>query len=134
MLSPPPTPPAVDVTGFWEGRSMGSCAAQMSRCGGVVLISLSMIQNQSEITGMYRCATGNVMCRNLNFNGSIAVGQIRGEGVSLRVMFEDVSSCIFNGTFTDDAGAGAYICLQGSQIVDRGFWHVRRAFGPPPPA
>jgi hypothetical protein len=132
MLFPPPIPPKVDVTGFWEGRSETSCVARMSRCGGVVQISLSMIQNQADITGTYRCTTGNTTCRNLNFNGQIAVGQIRGPGVSLRVMFEDVSSCIFNGTFSDDAGGGTYICLQGG-IVERGYWQVRRAYGPPPP-
>ena len=112
---------------------MGSCVARMSRCGGTVLISLSMIQDKSKISGMYRCATGNAMCRNLNISGNIAVGRISGPGVSLRVMFEDVSSCIFNGTFSDDAGAGAYICMQGGGIVDRGFWKVKRAFGPSPP-
>ncbi|MGO9060329.1 MAG: hypothetical protein ACLQU2_23550, partial [Candidatus Binataceae bacterium] len=73
------------------------------------------------------------MCRNLNTQGRIAVGKIRGSGVSLRVMFEDVSSCIFNGTFSSDSGGGAYICLQGGGIVERGYWNVRRAFGPSPP-
>jgi hypothetical protein len=134
LLAQRPTPPAVDVTGFWEGRSTGSCAARMARCGGVVLISLSMIQTEAAITGMYRCATGNTLCRNLNTHGLIAVGQIRGPGVSLRVMFEDVSSCIFNGTFSDHAGGGAYICMQGGGIVERGLWQVKRAYGPPLPS
>ncbi|MGO9056143.1 MAG: hypothetical protein ACLQU2_01955, partial [Candidatus Binataceae bacterium] len=61
LFSPRPVPPAVDITGFWEGRSIGACMARVSRCGAAVLISLSMIQNESEITGMYRCATGNAM-------------------------------------------------------------------------
>ena len=133
LLSPPPLAPEVDVTGFWEGRSMGNCVARMSRCGAVDLISLSMIQNQSAITGTYRCASGNALCRNLDTEGQIAVGKVRGPGVSLRIMFEDVSSCIFNGTFSDNAGGGAYICMQGGGIVDRGFWKVKRAFGPSPP-
>ncbi len=72
------------------------------------------------------------MCRGMDTNGRIAAGEIRGPGVALRVMFEDVSSCIFTGTFTDEAGGGSYICLQGG-IVERGFWQVRRAFGPSPP-
>jgi hypothetical protein len=59
-----PPPPALDVTGFWEGRSMGICSAR-SRCGGMVLISLAMIQNESSITGMYRCDASNVACRPL---------------------------------------------------------------------
>jgi hypothetical protein len=133
LFSPRPVPPAVDVTGFWEGRSNGACMARVPRCGAVVLISLSMIQNESEITGMYRCATGNAMCRNLNTQGRIAVGKIRGRGVSLRIMFEDVSSCIFNGTFSSDSGGENYICLQGGGIVERGYWKVQRAFGPSPP-
>ncbi len=98
----------------------------MTRCGGVVRISLTMFQNNSNITGIYGCAPGNMTCRNLNVHGRIAAGEIRGPGVSLRVMFEDVSSCIFNGTFSDEAGGGTYICLQGG-IVERGYWQVRRA-------
>ena len=128
-LNQRPPPPALDVTGFWEGRSMGICSAR-SRCGGMVLISLAMIQNESSITGMYRCDASNVTCRPLNSRGKIVMGQIRGSGVSLRVMFEDVSSCIFNGTFTNDTGSGAYICML-SVGVERGVWQVKRANGPP---
>ncbi len=126
MLWAPPPPPALDVTGLWEGRSQDACVAKMTRCGGMVRISLTMFQSSSNITGIYGCAPGNMMCRNLNFHGRIAAGEIRGPGVSLRVMFEDVSSCIFNGTFSDEAGGGTYICLQGG-IVERGYWQVRRA-------
>jgi hypothetical protein len=133
LLSQKPPPPSVDVTGFWQGRSIGVCAARMPGCAGMSLISLSMIQDQSKISGMYRCATGTTLCRNLDTQGNIAVGTIRGPGVSLRIMFDDVSSCIFNGTFSDTAGAGAYICMQGGGTVDRGFWKVRRSFGPSPP-
>jgi hypothetical protein len=78
LFSPPPLKPTVDVTGFWEGNSVGSCQARMARCGAVEIISLSMIQNDAQITGMYRCATGNEICRNLNTNGRIAVGSVRG--------------------------------------------------------
>jgi len=131
-LNQRPPPPALDVTGFWEGRSIGICSAR-SRCGGVVLISLAMIQNESSITGMYRCAPGNVTCRALNSRGKIVMGQIRGPGVSLRVMFEDVSSCIFNGTFTNDTGSGAYICML-SVGLERGFWQVKRVNGPQQPS
>jgi hypothetical protein len=133
VLSPPPIPPALDVTGFWEGNSMGSCVARLPRCGAIEVISLSMIQNESKITGSYRCDTGNIVCRNMDTHGQIAVGQIRGTGVSLRIMFEDVSSCIFNGHFSNDAGGGAYICMQGGGIVERGFWRVKRTYGPSPP-
>ena len=134
VIQPRPLPPKVDVTGFWEGRSMGGCTAWMPGCGARVRITLSMIQNHSQVTGTYTCAS-NTLCRNLDTRGRIAVGRISGPGVSLRVMFEDVSSCIFNGTFSDTSGAGAYICLQGGGVVDRGYWEVKRAYGPvPPPA
>ena len=112
---------------------MGSCVGRMPGCGRVVRISLSMIQTKSEVTGTYHCATGNALCRNMNTQGHIAVGQISGPGLSLRIMFQDVSSCIFNGTFSADTGGGAYICLQGGGIVERGYWNVKRAYGPSPP-
>ncbi len=131
VLEAPPQPPALDVTGIWDGLSVATCAGRMARCGGVVRISLAMIQNDSAISGTYRCSSRYAMCRSLNASGRIAVGEIRGPGVSLRVMFEDVSSCIFNGRFTAQSGGGAYVCLQGG-IVERGFWQVRRSFGPPP--
>jgi hypothetical protein len=126
MLSPPKIRPAVDVTGMWQGSSFGACMARLPRCGAVVLISLSMIQDESKITGFYRCATGNTICRNLNTEGNIAVGTISGSSVSLRVMFEDVSSCLFNGTFSTESGSGSYICMQGGGMVERGHWKVRR--------
>ena len=75
----------------------------------------------------------NVTCRALNSHGKIVMGQIRGPGVSLRVMFEDVSSCIFNGTFTNDTGNGAYICML-SVGIERGVWQVKRANGPQQPS
>jgi hypothetical protein len=133
MLSPPPVRPMVDVTGHWEGRSFASCVGRLPRCGAMVAISLSMIQNESDISGVYRCATGNVICRNLDTEGKIAAGTIRGRSVSLRVMLEDVSSCIFNGTFSVNTASGSYICLQGGGMVERGFWKVARVAGPPPP-
>jgi hypothetical protein len=134
LLSPRPIAPSVDVTGFWEGRSIQICSGRLSQCGGMVRISLAMIQDQSDVSGMYECATGSVTCRNLDSQGHIAVGVVRGKGVSLRITFEDVSSCIFNGMFSDVAGGGAYICMQGGGTIDRGFWQVRRAYGPSPPA
>jgi hypothetical protein len=126
MLSPPKVRPAVDVTGMWQGSSFGVCIARLPRCGNVVLISLSMIQDQSEISGFYRCAWGNALCRNMNTEGKIAVGSISGSNVSLRLMFEDVSSCIFSGTFSQDQGSGSYMCMQGGGLVERGYWKVRR--------
>jgi hypothetical protein len=132
VFSPPPIRPTVDVTGFWEGRAIGACLPRMGRCG-MVQISLSMIQTESAVSGMYRCATGSIMCRNQNTNGRIAVGTMRGPGLSIRVMFEDVSSCIFNGTFTDVMGGGSFICMAGGGMVDRGFWRVQRTYGPEPP-
>jgi hypothetical protein len=133
QLSARPLPPTVDVTGFWEGGLIDICAGRMSGCGGIVRISLSMIQNESGIMGMYRCATASAVCRNLHTQGQIAAGEVRGGGVSLRIMFEDVSSCIFNGIFSNDAGGGAYICMQGGGMIDRGYWRVQRAYGPSPP-
>ena len=95
----------------------------------MVLISLAMIQNESSITGMYRCTSGNVTCRALNSHGKIVMGRIQGPGVSLRVMFEDVSSCIFNGTFTNETGSGSYICML-SVGIERGIWQVKRTQQP----
>jgi len=130
ILSPPPIRPTVDVTGFWTGRSFGACIARWGGCGRMVLISLSMIQTESEITGVYRCATGNTICRNLNTAGKIVAGTISGQRVSLRVMHEDVSSCLFEGTFSTDAGTGSYVCLQGGGMVERGAWKIQRTYGP----
>jgi hypothetical protein len=131
IFSPPRIKPTVDVTGFWEGRAIGACIPQVGRCG-MVLISLDMIQNDSDVTGTYRCANGSIMCRNHITNGRIVVGTMSGAGLSARVMFEDVSSCIFDGRFTDIQGGGTFICMQGAGMVDRGFWQVKRAYGPEP--
>jgi hypothetical protein len=130
ILSPPPIRPTVDVTGFWSGRSLGACMGRLGGCGRMVLISLSLIQTESDISGVYRCATGNAICRNLNTEGKIAAGTIRGASVSLRVMHEDVSSCIFQGDFSTETATGTYMCLQGGGMVERGYWKVQRTYGP----
>jgi hypothetical protein len=127
ILSPPRVTPTVDVTGIWQGSSLGACMARLPRCGAMVLISLSMFQNESKITGVYRCATGNIICRNLDTVGKIATGTISGARVSLRVVLEDVSSCLFEGTFSEDTGSGSYICLQGGGTVERGSFRIKRA-------
>ena len=124
ILSPPSEKPTVHVTGMWEGTSRSWCGA--FGCNGVNRISLSMIANEADIIGSYRCAIGNRICPRMNDIGRIATGHISGQTVQLRVMLPDGSSCIYNGTFSDTRGGGTYVCQNGAAILEGGRWFVDR--------
>ena len=65
-----------DVTGVWTGKSSARCAmtSERTRCGAVNDITFTMVQRGSKVTGSYKCAYGNMNCRNMNNTGEITDG------------------------------------------------------------
>lgn len=98
------------------------------RCNAVVKITLTIFQQGSTLTGYYGCATGSMMCRDSNTTGTIADGGRHGDGVALRVMMPDGSSCLFNGKPWHNAMAGIYFCMQGGGYIEQGRFETRRGF------
>jgi hypothetical protein len=66
------------VTGVWQGKSTARCAptSERTRCGAVNDITFTLVQRGSEVTGSYKCAYGNMNCRNMNNTGRISNGKM----------------------------------------------------------
>jgi hypothetical protein len=93
-----------------------------------VNIKPTTFQKDSKITGYYRCATGNMICRNNNDTGKISSGSVIGQNLRLRVSMPDGSSCLFNGVVAEAGVMGGYHCYQGAGLVDQGTWRASRSY------
>ncbi len=127
-------PPALDITDFWQGVSVvtpGWPGAHGAGIGyGIQLISLTLLEEGSRLTGFYACERYTAECgdRGLHENGPINGGIIAGDEVNFRVTFaSDLSSCIFGGRFSIFKGQGSYHCYSGGGLIEAGKWNVRRA-------
>jgi hypothetical protein len=136
--SAPPTaatdpPPAADstVAGVWEGTSTSNCESDPSdpgRCNAQQKITLTMFQQGNSITGFYKCAYGNQVCRHLNETGTIRDGKLKHTRLMFRVMLEDGSMCLFTGRPAANEFEGGYECLQGGGIIEQGIFQTRRTY------
>ena len=120
------------VTGVWHGESRTNCnvvmMADAARCGAVNAITFTLLQNNAKVSGYYRCAYGNMNCRNMNETGRIARGSMGKKLLRMRVMMPDGSDCLFHGWPMGDAMRGSYSCLQGGGLVEQGLWTARRSY------
>jgi hypothetical protein len=118
------------VTGVWQGQTSANCAMtpDRSRCGAVNYITLTLFQHGSEVTGSYKCAYGNLNCRNMNDTGRVANGKMGNTLLTLLVMLPDGSSCRFSGQPKGDKIQGGYICTQGGARIEQGVWKAQRSY------
>lgn len=119
------------MSGVWEGTGLTDCTPfqdEPHRCNAVVNVTLTMLQEQERVTGFYRCTTGTVMCRRALETGVIKAGSMTGRLLRFRVMLDDGESCIFQATPQPDRMTGAYICLNGTAIMEQGRWDLDRAY------
>lgn len=116
------------VTGVWTGKSSARCAmtSDRTRCGAVNDITFTIVQRGSKVTGSYKCAYGNMNCRNMNNTGKIADGRMEKTLLTMRVMMPDGSSCRFSGQPSGDSIKGGYSC-QGGPRGEQGTWEARRS-------
>ena len=116
------------VTGVWRGKSSARCArtSDRTRCGAVNEITFNLVQRGPEVTGSYKCAYGNMNCRNMNDTGKIADGKMGKTLLTMRVMMPDGSSCRFSGQAQGDSIQGGYSCLNGGAKGEQGIWEARR--------
>jgi hypothetical protein len=116
------------VTGVWTGKSLARCAmtSDRTRCGAVNDITFTMVQRGSKVTGSYKCAYGNMNCRNMNNTGEITDGTMEKTLLTLRVMMPDGSSCRFSGQPSGDSIKGGYSC-KGAPRGEQGTWEARRS-------
>jgi hypothetical protein len=120
------------VTGVWEGVSSADCLFETvdgpGRCHATQKIKLTMVQDGGAVSGFYQCAYGNQVCRNMDENGVIRNGLMKGRLLTMRVMLEDGSMCFFNGMPMSGVIEGRYSCLQGGGIVERGAFKTTRSY------
>jgi len=120
------------VTGFWQGVSSADCLVdageEAGRCHAVQKITLTMVQQGDSITGLYRCAYGDQVCRNLNTEGAIRDGRMIGRRLQIRVMLGDGSMCFFTAIPQGGVMDGRYSCLQGGGLVERGAFRTVRVY------
>jgi hypothetical protein len=123
---------AQGVTGLWQGESSADCigdtTANPGRCHAMQYITLTMVQQGGAITGYYKCAFGNEVCRNLDEDGVIRNGVMIGSRLQMRVMLEDGSMCFFTGMPKHDVIEGRYSCLQGGGVIERGAFRTQRSY------
>jgi hypothetical protein len=124
------TPIVNDLSGVWEGMSITSCNGVQfaARCDAVVDVTLTILQDGSTVSGFYRCAPNTVTCYHANESGVIKSGVFSGGHLSFRVMMDDGESCIFQSRPTAQRMLGAFLCLQGSALIERGQWRLERSY------
>ena len=133
-MPPAPEPPSQageGVSGVWQGVSIANCEGDPSdpgRCNAEQKIILTMFQQGDAITGYYKCAFGNQLCRHLDETGPIRDGTLKHTRLTFRVMLEDGSMCLFTGRPAANLFEGGYECLQGGGIIEQGIFQTRRNY------
>jgi hypothetical protein len=123
--------PAFNVTGKWQGDTVTACGMMLvdrGRCNARERITFTLFQEGSDLSGVYTCAYGTMICRNLNEHGKVVSSSINGTLGRLRVEMTDGSSCVFNGTFQTESVVGGYACYQGGGLLEEGGWKAARLF------
>lgn len=127
-----PEKPALDVTGKWQGDTVTACGVMLldkGRCNARERITFTLFQDGADLSGIYTCAYGTMLCRSMNEHGKVVSSSINGSLARLRVeMPEDGSSCVFNGTFRSQLVVGGFACYQGGGLVEQGSWQAARLF------
>ncbi|HLH76937.1 MAG TPA: hypothetical protein VKV28_09060 [Candidatus Binataceae bacterium] len=129
--------PAVDATGTWDGQSqVTNCGlmatGSMARCNAINLISISLSQNGTDLSGAYHCSYGNMICRDGGSDdaGRISNGWVSGANVFITVeILSDGSTCRFNGRLRGSKLNGSYECYQGGGLVEEGIFQADRLGG-----
>jgi hypothetical protein len=119
------------VSGVWQGISISDCVgepADPGRCSAMQRITLTMFQQGATVTGFYKCAYGNQVCRHMDETGVIRNGTLKSTRLMMRIMHEDGSMCFFTGRPDGDRFEGGYECLQGGGIVEQGTFQTRRTY------
>jgi hypothetical protein len=122
-----PSQPPADIGGTWEGSTTAGCFMARGRCNAYRLITMSIVQNGSNLSGSYTCAYGNMVCLGDANAGTIATGRVDGSYLpDLRIQLPDGVDCLYQGHFTGNQGEGGYMCLVGGRMIEQGSWLLKR--------
>ena len=124
-----------NVSGVWSGTTLVTpCDFALSgRCNAQNNITLTLMQQNNQVTGNYTCATGTMVCRDggADNTGKVQWGRISRNLIRLSLIIPaDVSNCYYNGMLASaNAMHGTYMCFNGGSLVEEGTWNVKRAPG-----
>jgi hypothetical protein len=126
---------ATNVSGLWSGTTVVTPCFFVSggRCNAQNKITLQLTDQNSQITGNYTCAYGNMICRNggADNTGTVVWSRISGNQMRLNLAIPaDGSNCYYNGMLPSaNTMHGTYMCYNGGALVEEGVWDVKRASG-----
>jgi hypothetical protein len=120
-----------DLTGVWEGLAADDCSfrkTDKTQCTGVFQIALTLIEQNSNLTGFYKCAAGTIACQREEESGRISCSEVTERRLAFRLTLPDGGSCIFEARRLGESIAGGYFCLGGEIVMGRGRLTVRRSY------
>jgi hypothetical protein len=116
------------LEGLWQGVSRAGCASPNgTHCGAVADIELTMLQDNQQLTGFYRCEPVNMPCV-LNEAGQLSNVEVSGSSLKFLATRPGNTSCFFRGFFSGDQMRGAYHCPEAVGLPERGSFQVKRSY------
>ena len=116
-----------DLTGVWIGNLMVDHVrgqAGFAHQG----ISFTLLQQQSSVSGFYRCWSGDQSCADFDLGGRVVRLRIDSQRLAMRVRTLDGSNCFFRGVLLRDEMKGSCACFTAHGWHEKGWWHVWRAY------
>jgi hypothetical protein len=112
--------------GVWFGTLGVSCVVG---CSGQPEISFTLFQQQSGISGFYKCWLGSSECRDPDGGGSVTIPNLQSAQLLIRVTTKEGSRCLFQGRpYGTNEMEGSRICFTSSGSIRHDWWHIQRAY------
>jgi hypothetical protein len=114
-----------NLVGVWFATLGVSC---VGGCLRQPEISFTLFQQQSGISGFYRCWLGSSECRDPDGGGSVTIADLRSAPLLIRVTTKEGSRCLFQGLPYGDEMEGGRTCFTSSGSIRHDWWHMQRAY------
>lgn len=112
-----------NLVGVWFGTlgCAGNCSHQPQ-------ISFTLFNQESRLSGFYRCWTGSIDCPEPDEGGRVIISDPNAVPLLMRVIMKDGSRCLFQGLLNGDRMEGGRICYTARGSIRNGRWRVLRAY------
>src|SRR6266404_1478790 len=112
-----------NLVGVWFGTLGASCVGS---CVRQREISFTLFQQQSGISGFYRCRLGSSGCRDPDEGGSVTVPDPQSGPLLIRVIMKEGARCLFHGLLYGDEMEGGRICFSPNGSISHDWWRIQR--------
>jgi hypothetical protein len=113
-----------DLTGVWFGTLRLSCAGHCLSPE----ISFTLFELPSGVRGFYKCLVSSNDCPDPGYGGKVTIPDPQSSPLSIRVLMNDGSGCLFQGVPQGDEITGDRFCYSSHGSISAGSWYVRRAY------